>query len=82
MSEPEHESIPRRVIGVLARQLNLSPADISPEDKLQDLADMDSLDIVELVMALEDEFGVQIPDEKAAPVTVVDVVEIVRRELP
>lgn len=52
-----------RVIQILTEQLGLEPGTVTPEKRLQEDLDCDSLDEVELVMAIEDEFGLEIPDE-------------------
>ena len=60
-----------KVRAMLAKQLNLQPDKITPEsDVVKDLG-ADSLDQVELVMALEEEFGSDIPDEDAEKLTTV-----------
>ena len=51
---------------VLAKQFELDPATITPDTNLIDDIGADSLDVVELIMSLEDEFGVSISDEDAA----------------
>lgn len=57
---------------LLAHQLEIDPAQIGPQtDILEDLG-ADSLDIVELVMAIEEEFDIVITDERAANVRTVD----------
>lgn len=56
-------SIEEQVINIVSEQLDSPKADISRENSFVDDLKADSLDIVELVMALEDEFDVKIPDE-------------------
>ena len=54
-----------RVREIIAKELEVEVKDLTPEKKfIEDLC-ADSLDIVELVMALEEEFGLDIPDEDA-----------------
>ena len=54
-----------RVTEIIASSLNVNPSQVVPEAKFfEDLA-ADSLDIVELIMALEKEFNTEIPDEDA-----------------
>ena len=55
-----------KVRDALAQQFELDPATISMETNLIDDLGADSLDVVELIMSLEDEFGVSISDEDAA----------------
>ena len=57
---------------LLAHQLEIAPAQIGPQtDILEDLG-ADSLDIVELVMAIEEEYDIVITDERAANVRTVE----------
>ena len=58
------ETLEQRVKKVVAEQLNINEADIKNESAFIDDLGADSLDTVELVMALEDEFGVEIPDDQ------------------
>jgi acyl carrier protein len=60
-----NEEILVKVKAVIVDQLNVDAADVSPESAFVDDLGADSLDIVELVMALEEEFGTSIPDEEA-----------------
>jgi acyl carrier protein len=76
----DNDPIRQRVRDILKAQLGRD--DFSDGDKLQELADFDSLEDVELVMALEDEFGIDISDNEARVVTVADVVALVKRKLP
>ena len=54
-----------RVKEIIAKELEVDPKQLSPEAKFIEDLGADSLDIVELVMALEEEFGLDIPDEDA-----------------
>jgi acyl carrier protein len=65
------ENIEQRVRKIVAEQLGVSEADIKNESAFVDDLGADSLDTVELVMALEDEFETEIPDEDAEKITTV-----------
>ncbi len=54
-----------RVKEIIAKELEVGVPQLSPEAKFIEDLGADSLDIVELVMALEEEFGLDIPDEDA-----------------
>ncbi len=54
-----------RVKEIIAKELEVDPKQVNPEAKFIEDLGADSLDIVELVMALEEEFGMDIPDEDA-----------------
>jgi len=57
--------ITSRVITVVAEQLSVEAAEIRPESSFQDDLGADSLDLVELIMAMEEEFDIKIDDEAA-----------------
>ena len=57
--------IETKVKSIVAKQLNVQESEINPESSFIDDLGADSLDVVELVMAFEEEFGVDIPDDKA-----------------
>lgn len=59
-----HTEILNRLTSIVAEQLGVNPSEVSAESNLQDDLGADSLDSVELVMAVEDEFELEIPDEK------------------
>jgi acyl carrier protein len=59
------ENIEQRVRKIIAEQLGVNEAEIKNESSFVDDLGADSLDTVELVMALEEEFGNEIPDEQA-----------------
>ena len=65
------ENIEERVRKIVAEQLGVKEADIKNESSFVDDLGADSLDTVELVMALEDEFETEIPDEEAEKITTV-----------
>ena len=54
-----------KVITIVAEQLGKDATEITAETSMQDDLGADSLDAVEIIMALEDEFGIEIPDEEA-----------------
>ena len=67
-----------RVRNVIAEELNVSEDQITPDATFADDLGADSLDVVELVMRLEDEFDISIPDEDAEKIrTVADAVEYI-----
>ena len=63
------ETIEQRVKKIVAEQLGVNEADIKLESTFVDDLGADSLDTVELVMALEEEFECEIPDEEAEKIT-------------
>jgi acyl carrier protein len=60
-----------RVKGIIAEQLGVEDEEVTMEASFTDDLGADSLDIVELVMAFEEEFGIEIPDEEAEKITTV-----------
>ncbi|MGI6556610.1 acyl carrier protein [Pseudoramibacter porci] len=66
-----------QVKNIIAEQLGVSEDEISEDSNLVEDLDADSLDIVELVMAFEDEFGVKVPDDQLENIkTVGDIIKI------
>ncbi|MCQ2729219.1 acyl carrier protein [Helicobacter pylori] len=61
---------------VIAEQLNVDATQVTPEAEFVKDLGADSLDVVELIMALEEKFGVEIPDEQAEKI--VNVGDVVR----
>lgn len=64
-------NIQERVIKIVAEQLGLKPEEVKPEASFVNDLGADSLDTVELVMALEEEFEIEIPDEEAEKISTV-----------
>ena len=64
-------SVEERVKQIIVEQLGVDEAEVTPEAKFIDDLGADSLDTVELVMALEEEFGIEIPDEDAEKIATV-----------
>jgi acyl carrier protein len=58
-----------RIVEIIANQLGIDQTDITPDANVVDDLGADSLDVVELIMALEDEFDLEIPDEQAEKIT-------------
>jgi acyl carrier protein len=78
----DHDEIFDKVKGVIVEQLNVEEDDVNEDATFVDDLGADSLDIVELVMALEEEFGVSIPDESAEKIkSVGDAVDFIVESL-
>ena len=72
------DEISEKVSTIVANQLDVEKEKVKPETSFINDLGADSLDIVELVMALEEEFGSEIPDEQAEKLlTVGDVVKYI-----
>jgi acyl carrier protein len=70
--------VERRVIEIIVEQLGVSEEEVALEASFVDDLGADSLDLVELIMALEEEFGLEISDEDAEKIqTVQDVVNYI-----
>ncbi len=69
-------AVQTKVIKIIEEQLGVDPDRVKPEASFIDDLGADSLDIVELVMAMEEEFDIEIPDEDAEKLrTVQDVLK-------
>lgn len=74
-------SVEEKVIGIVSDQLDTPKEDVSQASSFVDDLKADSLDIVELVMALEDEFDIKIPDEDYDKIkTVGDVIKYIEEK--
>ena len=63
--------VDEKVKEIIAKQLGVNAAEITPESSFVEDLGADSLDTVELVMAFEEEFGLEIPDEEAEKIQTV-----------
>jgi acyl carrier protein len=72
-------SVEQRVKEIIADQLGVEMEKITPEARFVYDLGADSLDVVELIMAFEEEFGIEIPDEDAEKIaTVKDVLDYIK----
>jgi len=70
------------VRAVIVEQLGVKPDEVKPEASFRDDLGVDSLDVVEFIMALEEKFGIQIPDEDAQKMeTVNDAIKYVENKM-
>ena len=71
-------AIDEKVIDIIVDKLGVDRAEVTPEAVFVDDLGADSLDLVELIMAMEEEFGMEIADEEAEKLrTVQDVISFV-----
>jgi acyl carrier protein len=75
------ETMYEKVQAILARQLRVDPAIVTPEAQIKKDLGADSLDILQLLMRIEDQYGITIPDKALATFkTVGDVVAYLEQE--
>ena len=78
----ERTEIESKLTDLLVDELGIERDDIRQDAKFEEDLDVDSLGVVELLMALEDNFGVKIPDEEAEQITTVgEAVDLVEAKL-
>jgi len=76
------KSVEKRVIEIIVEQLKVSPEEVTLEASFIDDLGADSLDLVELIMAMEEEFGLEISDEDAEKIqTVQDAVTYITEHM-
>ncbi|HXW52493.1 MAG TPA: acyl carrier protein [Myxococcota bacterium] len=76
------QAIEERVRSIISDQLGVAEDDVKPESKFIEDLGADSLDIVELIMAMEEEFEIEIPDEEAEKIrNVSDVVSYINNNV-
>lgn len=64
-------AVEEKIKSIISEQLGVKPEEVTPQASFIDDLGADSLDTVELIMALEEEFNVEIPDEDAEKMTTV-----------
>ena len=75
-------AVEEKVKSIIAEQLGVKSEEVTPGTSFIDDLGADSLDTVELVMALEEEFGIEIPDEDAEKMTTVgDAVKYIEEKI-
>ena len=75
------ETMYEKVQAILARQLRVDPAVVTPEAQIKKDLGADSLDILQLLMRIEDQYGITIPDKALATFkTVGDVIAYLEQE--
>ncbi|RPJ35884.1 MAG: acyl carrier protein [Deltaproteobacteria bacterium] len=76
------KTVERRVIEIIVEQLGVSEEEVTLEASFIEDLGADSLDLVELIMAMEEEFGIEISDEDAEKIqTVQDVVSYINEHM-
>lgn len=79
----DRDEILNGIKGILVEQLAVKDSEVTPEATFVDDLGADSLDIVELIMALEEKFGLEISDDDAGKIaTVGDAVSYIEAKLP
>lgn len=76
-------SVEEKVKAIIVEQLSVDEAEVTPTASFVDDLGADSLDTVELVMALEEGFGIEIPDDAAEKITTVkEAMDYIEAHLP
>ena len=76
------KTVEKKVIEIIVEQLKVSPEEVTLEASFIDDLGADSLDLVELIMAMEEEFGLEISDEDAEKIqTVQDAVNYISEHM-
>ncbi|AMM41778.1 Acyl carrier protein (ACP) [Candidatus Desulfofervidus auxilii] len=75
-------NIEKRVKEIIANQLGVDQEEVVPEASFVEDLGADSLDLVELIMAIEEEFGVEVPDEEAEKIRKVqDAIDYIQKHI-
>jgi acyl carrier protein len=83
MAAMERDEVMKLVRDHLSTELEVPPERIQPETRFREDLDADSLDLYELVMELEDRYGIRVSEEEAAQIeTVGDAVDFVTARVP
>jgi acyl carrier protein len=74
--------VEEKVKEIIAKQLGVNPSEVTPEASFVEDLGADSLDTVELVMAFEEAFNIEIPDEDAEKIAKVkDAVDYIKKKM-
>jgi acyl carrier protein len=74
--------IAKKVTEIICEQLSVEESQVTPDASFQESLNADSLDIVELIMAFEEGFDIEIPDDDAEKIrTVGDAVQYIAKQL-
>ena len=68
----ERDEILEKIREITVARLGVEENDVTPEASFREDLEADSLDLVELIMELEEQFGMEIPDEEAEKITTVE----------
>ena len=68
----DREEILVKIQEITADRLGVDESDVTPDASFREDLEADSLDLVELIMELEEQFGMEIPDEEAEKITTVE----------
>ena len=68
----DREDILSKIQEITADRLGVDETDVTPDASFREDLEADSLDLVELIMELEEQFGMEIPDEEAEKITTVE----------
>jgi acyl carrier protein len=68
----DREEILGKIQEITADRLGVDETDVTPDASFREDLEADSLDLVELIMELEEQFGMEIPDEEAEKITTVE----------
>ena len=68
----DREEILSKIQEITADRLGVEESDVTPDASFREDLEADSLDLVELIMELEEQFGMEIPDEEAEKITTVE----------
>jgi acyl carrier protein len=68
----DREEILGKIQEITADRLGVDESDVTPDASFREDLEADSLDLVELIMELEEQFGMEIPDEEAEKITTVE----------
>ena len=68
----DREEVLAKIQEITADRLGVDESDVTPDASFREDLEADSLDLVELIMELEEQFGMEIPDEEAEKITTVE----------